>query len=124
MTHSQLTPNPQLCHAQFILFSAVKGVNFFGLRSEYVVSGSDCGHVFLWDTDKQDIVQCMEGDMEGVVSSHTLLSLSPSPFPSVSPSSPSLWLVLSKDFPSVWEWQCLNNGTVGKHYKLALHHHT
>ena len=47
---------------------AVKGVNFFGLRSEYVVSGSDCGHVFLWDTDRQDIVQCMEGDMEGVVS--------------------------------------------------------
>lgn len=24
-------------------------VTFFGPRSEYVASGSDCGHIFLWD---------------------------------------------------------------------------
>ena len=47
---------------------AVKGVNFFGLRSEYVVSGSDCGHVFLWDRETTEIVQCLHGDNEGVVS--------------------------------------------------------
>ena len=45
----------------------VKGVNFYGLRSEYVVSGSDCGHVFVWDKETQDIVQWLEADQEGVV---------------------------------------------------------
>ncbi len=26
----------------------LQGVSFFGMRDEYVVSGSDCGHVFIW----------------------------------------------------------------------------
>ena len=57
--------------------SPVKGVNFFGLRSEYVVSGSDCGHVFLWDKETQQVMQMLEGDHEGVVrqSSHTTLCM-------------------------------------------------
>jgi len=46
----------------------VKGVNFYGPKSEYVVSGSDCGNVFLWDKKSTDIVQCVLGDHEGVVS--------------------------------------------------------
>ena len=46
---------------------AVKGVNFFGLESEYVTSGSDCGNVFLWDKHSEKIVQYMDGDHEGVV---------------------------------------------------------
>lgn len=45
----------------------IKGVNFFGPRSEYVVSGSDCGHIFLWDKNTMDIIQFMEGDRSGVV---------------------------------------------------------
>ena len=45
----------------------VKGVNFFGLGSEYITSGSDCGNVFLWDKNSEKIVQYMEGDYEGVV---------------------------------------------------------
>ena len=45
----------------------MKGVNFFGLESEYVVSGSDCGHVFLWGKESEKIVQFMEGDHDGVV---------------------------------------------------------
>lgn len=47
--------------------ATVKGVNFFGLRSDYVVSGSDCGHIFLWDKTSQEVVQLLEGDHEGVV---------------------------------------------------------
>lgn len=47
--------------------ATVKGVNFFGLESEYVVSGSDCGHVFLWGKESEKIVQFMEGDHDGVV---------------------------------------------------------
>ena len=28
----------------------IKGVNFYGNRSEFVLSGSDCGHFYIWDT--------------------------------------------------------------------------
>ncbi|KAI6646603.1 DDB1- and CUL4-associated factor 8-like [Oopsacas minuta] len=45
----------------------VKGVNFYGPHSEFIVSGSDCGHVFIWDKNSEKIVQCMEGDETGVV---------------------------------------------------------
>lgn len=56
-------------HCLLLFFlPAVKGVNFFGLRSDYIVSGSDCGHVFLWDRETTEIVQCLHGDNEGVVS--------------------------------------------------------
>lgn len=47
----------------------VKGVNFYGPKSEFVVSGSDCGHIFLWEKLSCRIVQFMEGDKGGVVSS-------------------------------------------------------
>ena len=29
--------------------ATVKGVNFYGPESQYVISGSDCGNIFLWD---------------------------------------------------------------------------
>ena len=45
----------------------VKGVNFFGPQSEYVVSGSDCGHVFIWDKETQKIVHFLRGDSQGAV---------------------------------------------------------
>ncbi|PIK53436.1 putative DDB1- and CUL4-associated factor 8 isoform X3, partial [Apostichopus japonicus] len=47
--------------------ATVKGVNFYGARSEFVVSGSDCGNVFLWSKDTERIVQLMHGDVGGVV---------------------------------------------------------
>jgi len=47
---------------------SVKGVNFYGPKSEFVVSGSDCGHIFLWEKSSCQIVQFMEGDKGGVVS--------------------------------------------------------
>lgn len=50
------------------LCSTVKGVNFYGPCSEFVVSGSDCGHIYLWDKYSARIVQFMEGDRGGVVS--------------------------------------------------------
>ncbi|MEQ2161276.1 hypothetical protein GOODEAATRI_008093 [Goodea atripinnis] len=45
----------------------MKGVNFYGPCSEFVVSGSDCGHIYLWDKNSARIVQFMEGDRGGVV---------------------------------------------------------
>lgn len=46
---------------------SVKGVNFYGPKSEFVVSGSDCGHIFLWEKSSCQIIQFMEGDKGGVV---------------------------------------------------------
>jgi nuclear receptor interaction protein len=44
----------------------VKDVNFFGLQDEYVVSGSDSGHVFIWDRKTAALVNILEGDGEVV----------------------------------------------------------
>ena len=44
----------------------VKDVNFFGLQDEYVVSGSDSGHVFIWDRKSTQLVDILEGDGEVV----------------------------------------------------------
>lgn len=46
---------------------SVKGVNFYGPKSEYIVSGSDCGNIFLWEKESEKIVQYMQGDVGGVV---------------------------------------------------------
>ena len=47
----------------------MRGVNYFGQRSEYVVSGSDCGHIFLWDKETSHIVNCLYGDEDRAVNS-------------------------------------------------------
>lgn len=44
----------------------VKDVNFFGLNDEYVVSGSDSGHLFIWDRKSSELVNILEGDSEVV----------------------------------------------------------
>ncbi|GMJ12680.1 hypothetical protein like AT4G35140 [Hibiscus trionum] len=40
----------------------VKGVSFFGPRSEFVVSGSDCGRIFIWKKKSGELVRVMEAD--------------------------------------------------------------
>ncbi|KAB2045900.1 hypothetical protein ES319_D01G194800v1 [Gossypium barbadense] len=40
----------------------VKGVSFFGPKSEYVVSGSDCGRIFIWKKKGGQLVRVMEAD--------------------------------------------------------------
>ncbi|CAN0109051.1 unnamed protein product, partial [Phaeothamnion confervicola] len=45
----------------------VKQVNFFGPRSEYVVSGSDCGHIFFWDKESGTLANLLHGDRAGAV---------------------------------------------------------
>lgn len=44
----------------------VKDVNFYGMNDEYVVSGSDDGHFFIWDRKTTKIVNILEGDGEVV----------------------------------------------------------
>jgi len=46
--------------------STTKGVTLLGGRSEFVVSGSDDGHVFVWDFDTGAIVNILLGDDVGV----------------------------------------------------------
>lgn len=43
-------------------YKTVKGVNFFGPRAEYVVSGSDCGRIFIWRKKGGRLVALMKGD--------------------------------------------------------------
>lgn len=45
----------------------VKGVNFYGPRSDYVVSGSECGYIFVWDKKTEAIVQRKHADKKGCV---------------------------------------------------------
>lgn len=44
----------------------VKGVNFFGPRCEYVVSGSDCGRIFIWRKRTGELLRVMEADKQVV----------------------------------------------------------
>ncbi|XAR72673.1 hypothetical protein NMG60_11019392 [Bertholletia excelsa] len=44
----------------------VKGVNFFGPNCEYVVSGSDCGRIFIWRKKGGELIRVMEGDKDVV----------------------------------------------------------
>ena len=40
----------------------MKECNFFGPKSEYVISGSDCRHVFIWRKSDGKIVNILKGD--------------------------------------------------------------
>ncbi|XP_060860364.1 LOW QUALITY PROTEIN: DDB1- and CUL4-associated factor 8-like [Metopolophium dirhodum] len=44
-----------------------KEVNFYGPRSDYVVSGSDCGYMFIWDKKTEAIVQRKHASKIGTV---------------------------------------------------------
>uniref|UniRef100_A0A8C6A771 DDB1-and CUL4-associated factor 8 n=1 Tax=Marmota marmota marmota TaxID=9994 RepID=A0A8C6A771_MARMA len=48
-------------------YATVKGVNFYGPRSEFVMSGSDCGHIFLWEKASCQIIQFLLADKGGTV---------------------------------------------------------
>ncbi|WOH04329.1 hypothetical protein DCAR_0623738 [Daucus carota subsp. sativus] len=44
----------------------VKGVSFFGPRCEYVVSGSDCGRIFIWRKRTGELLRVIEADKKVV----------------------------------------------------------
>eukprot|EP01041_Mallomonas_annulata_P005665 gene5665-11435_t len=45
----------------------VKQVSFMGLNSEFIVSGSDCGHVFMWNSSTGKLVTMFKADEVGAV---------------------------------------------------------
>eukprot|EP00192_Tetraselmis_astigmatica_P006919 CAMPEP_0117666086 /NCGR_PEP_ID=MMETSP0804-20121206/10173_1 /TAXON_ID=1074897 /ORGANISM="Tetraselmis astigmatica, Strain CCMP880" /LENGTH=788 /DNA_ID=CAMNT_0005473577 /DNA_START=136 /DNA_END=2502 /DNA_ORIENTATION=+ len=55
----------------------VKGVSFMGESDEYIVSGSDCGHVFVWDVNTAKLLWAQPGDTAVVncLEPHPLLPL-------------------------------------------------
>lgn len=40
----------------------IKGVSFFGPNCEYVMSGSDCGRIFIWEKRTGRLVNLLKGD--------------------------------------------------------------
>ncbi|KRZ18209.1 DDB1- and CUL4-associated factor 8 [Trichinella zimbabwensis] len=48
-------------------FQTVKGINFYGPSSEFIMSGSDCGHIFFWDKNSEKLVNVLLGEERGVV---------------------------------------------------------
>ncbi|KAK4004382.1 DDB1- and CUL4-associated factor 8 isoform X1 [Daphnia magna] len=83
--------------------ATVKGVNYYGPRSEFVISGSDCGNIFFWDSSTEAIVQCIPGDENGVVN-----CLEPHPSIPVLATSGldddvKIWTPKCFDEPQLWE---------------------
>ncbi|XP_045711803.1 DDB1- and CUL4-associated factor 8-like [Phyllostomus hastatus] len=78
--------------------ATVKGVNFYGPGSEFVVSGSDDGHIFLWEKSSCQIIQLLErGDRAGTVN-----CLEPHPYLPVMATSgldhdAKIWAPTAKD---------------------------
>lgn len=50
----------------------IKEANFWG--EQFVMSGSDCGHIFIWDRQTAALVMMLEGDK------HVVNCLQPHPF--------------------------------------------
>jgi hypothetical protein len=71
----------------------VKGVAFMGPRSEYVVSGCDTGHIFVWDKATGILINAWKGDRRGAVN-----CLSPHPL-----DVPVLLTSGLSHFACVWE---------------------
>uniref|UniRef100_A0ACD5ZDB5 Uncharacterized protein n=1 Tax=Avena sativa TaxID=4498 RepID=A0ACD5ZDB5_AVESA len=59
--HSQKLPVPQTFKGHENK-QAVKGVNFLGPNCDYVTSGSDRGHVFIWRKKDGELMRVMKGD--------------------------------------------------------------
>jgi len=57
----------------------IKEANFWG--NDYVMSGSDCGHIFIWDRHTAELVMLIEADQ------HVVNCLQPHPFDPILASS-------------------------------------
>ncbi|KAG2232336.1 hypothetical protein INT48_002285 [Thamnidium elegans] len=57
---------PRMKYSGHCNIETVKDVDFFGLRDEYIASGSDNGYVFIWDKKTGKIVQILHGDEDVV----------------------------------------------------------
>ena len=79
-TDMEYGPGPQV-YSGHQNCDTVKGVNFFGPNCEYVVSGSDCGRLFIWRKKDGELLRAMEADK------HVVNCIEPHPYSSVIASS-------------------------------------
>ncbi|EFN54263.1 hypothetical protein CHLNCDRAFT_135819 [Chlorella variabilis] len=47
-------------------YRTVKGVSFLGRDDEFVMSGSDCGHIYVWERDSGVVQAVLKGDADTV----------------------------------------------------------
>ncbi|MED6124590.1 hypothetical protein PIB30_060357 [Stylosanthes scabra] len=78
----------------------VKGVNFFGPNDEYVLSGSDCGYIFIWKKKDAKLVRLMVGD------EHVVNQLEPHPHLPILATcgienNVKIWAPLASDLPPI-----------------------
>ncbi|EOA16603.1 hypothetical protein CARUB_v10004776mg [Capsella rubella] len=75
-TKTQERRTPQV-YKEHKNLKTVKGVNFFGPKCEYVVSGSDCGRIFIWRKKDGELLRAIEADKHVVncVESHPHMPL-------------------------------------------------
>jgi WD repeat-containing protein 42A len=52
--------------SRHINFRTIKEVNFFGPNSEYVISGSDDGKMYIWQKNSKKLVKVLQGDEDVV----------------------------------------------------------
>ncbi|XP_076297345.1 DDB1- and CUL4-associated factor 8 isoform X3 [Lasioglossum baleicum] len=81
----------------------VKGVSFFGPKSEFVVSGCDSKDIFVWDKESEVIINSMSGGKRGVVN-----CLEPHPHIPVLATcglryDVKIWAPSNDHSPTVWE---------------------
>ena len=76
VTETRKTIQPQV-YKEHSNRETVKGVGFFGPKCEYVVSGSDCGRIFIWRKKDGELLRAMEADKHVVncVESHPHMPL-------------------------------------------------
>lgn len=80
----------------------VKGVSFFGPNDEYILSGSDCGHIFIWKKKGAKLVRVMLGDR------HVVNHLEPHPHAPILATCGlendiKLWAPMASDAPPLPE---------------------
>ncbi|KAK4709540.1 hypothetical protein R3W88_030465 [Solanum pinnatisectum] len=101
----------------------VKGVSFFGPTDEYVLTGSDCGHIFIWKKKDAKLVRVMVGDR------HIVNQLKPHPCIPVLATcgiekTIKLWAPTSKDVtplpPDVQEMMEANRRGREDHSRVTL----
>ncbi|XP_020177206.1 uncharacterized protein [Aegilops tauschii subsp. strangulata] len=63
--HSEKLPVPRSFKGHLNM-QVLKGVSFLGPNCEYVSSGSDCGHVFIWRKKDGELIRMLKGDTQSV----------------------------------------------------------
>ncbi|GAB2267816.1 hypothetical protein Dimus_002792 [Dionaea muscipula] len=80
MVHENAKSDPQVYKGHRNR-ATVKGVGFFGPKCEYVMSGSDCGRIFIWRKKDGELIRIMHGDK------HVVNCIEPHPYTMILASS-------------------------------------